>query len=110
MRRKRPSVERLATGGFRPSPCENSNGRAAADEFEPVFGPFSASTGSAERKNSFQMRRLQTISEFSHSLDPKQSFYGPTALKRTRSFRPRSAPYLERRRRRARGVERGWSW
>jgi len=62
-------------------------------------------------------------------LDPKQSSHGPTALKQN-TFIPAaqkvpdgscsgviekifpSAPYLERRRRRrrARGVERGWSW
>ena len=35
------------------------------------FSTFSAITGSAKRKNSLQMRRFQTISEFSHSLDPK---------------------------------------
>src|SRR6266850_4410683 len=34
------------------------------------FSAFSAITGSAERKNSLQMRRFQTISEFSHRLDP----------------------------------------
>jgi len=37
------------------------------------FSAFSAITGSAERKNSLQMRRFQTISEFSHSLDPFRS-------------------------------------
>jgi hypothetical protein len=37
------------------------------------FSAFSAITGPAERKNSLQMRRFQTISEFSHGLDPKQS-------------------------------------
>src|SRR5216683_676560 len=35
------------------------------------FSAFSAITGPAERKNSLQMRRFQTISEFSHGLDPK---------------------------------------
>src|ERR1700736_5883196 len=34
------------------------------------FSAFSAITGPAERKNSRQMRRFQTISEFSHGLDP----------------------------------------
>jgi hypothetical protein len=34
------------------------------------FSAFSAITGPAERKNSLQMRRFQTISEFSHGLDP----------------------------------------
>src|SRR6266446_3686502 len=38
------------------------------------FSAFSAITGSAERKNSLQMHRFQTISEFSHSLDPKRPF------------------------------------
>jgi hypothetical protein len=37
------------------------------------FSAFSAITGSAERKNSLQMRRFQT-SEFSHSLDPQRPF------------------------------------
>jgi hypothetical protein len=32
------------------------------------FSAFSAITGPAERKNSLQMRRFQTISEFSHGL------------------------------------------
>jgi hypothetical protein len=32
------------------------------------FSAFSAVTGAAKRKNSLQMRRFQTISEFSHSL------------------------------------------
>jgi len=35
------------------------------------FSAFSAITGSAERKNSLQMRRFQTISEFSHGLGRK---------------------------------------
>src|SRR5258708_5034782 len=34
------------------------------------FSAFSAITGPAERKNSLQMRRFQTISEFSHGLGP----------------------------------------
>jgi hypothetical protein len=38
------------------------------------FSAFSATTGSAERKNSLQMRRFQTIFEFSHSLDPERPF------------------------------------
>jgi len=41
------------------------------------FSAFSAITGSAERKNSLQMRRFQTISEFSHSLDPQPTFMIP---------------------------------
>jgi hypothetical protein len=32
------------------------------------FSAFSTITGPAERKNSLQMRRFQTISEFSHGL------------------------------------------
>jgi hypothetical protein len=36
------------------------------------FSAFSAITGSAERKNSLQMRRFQTISEFSYSLGRKR--------------------------------------
>src|SRR5438132_2803966 len=39
------------------------------------FLAFSAITGPAERKNSLQMRRFQTISEFSHGLAP----FGPFA-------------------------------
>jgi hypothetical protein len=34
------------------------------------FSAFSTITGPAERKNSLQMRRFQTIFEFSHGLDP----------------------------------------
>jgi hypothetical protein len=37
------------------------------------FSAFSTITGPAERKNSLQMRRFQTISEFSHGLDPEQT-------------------------------------
>jgi hypothetical protein len=37
------------------------------------FSAFSAITGLAERKKSLQMRRFQTISEFSHGLDQKRS-------------------------------------
>jgi len=37
------------------------------------FSAFSAITGPAERKNSLQMRRFQTISEFSHGLGRKAS-------------------------------------
>src|SRR5438445_11327097 len=36
------------------------------------FSAFSAITGPAERKNSLQMRRFQTISEFSHGLGRDQ--------------------------------------
>jgi hypothetical protein len=67
-KRRGVSLPIYSNVGYGSSPCENSNGRAAVDEFELVFRPFSASTGSAERKNSLQMRRLQTISEFLHSL------------------------------------------
>jgi hypothetical protein len=38
------------------------------------FSAFSTITGPAERKNSLQMRRFQTISEFSHGLDPEETF------------------------------------
>jgi hypothetical protein len=38
------------------------------------FSAFSAITGPAERKNSFQMRRFQTISEFSHGLGRELPF------------------------------------
>src|ERR1700736_3828985 len=38
------------------------------------FSAFSAITGPAERKNSLQMRRFQTISEISHRLDPNRPF------------------------------------
>jgi len=40
------------------------------------FPAVSAITGSAERKNLLQMRHFQTISEFSHSLDPLRSLAG----------------------------------
>ena len=56
----------------RPRLCENSKDRRQYINFSR-FSPFSASTGSAKRKSSLQMRRFQTISEFSHSLDPKRS-------------------------------------
>ena len=48
------------------------------------FLAFSAITGPAERKNSLQMRRFQTISEFSHG------------LYRFPSFAPVCADYLGR--------------
>ena len=38
------------------------------------FSAFSAITGSAKRKNSLQMRRFQTISEFSHGLGRLRRF------------------------------------
>src|SRR5438132_5752966 len=38
------------------------------------FSAFSAITGPAERKNSLQMRRFQTISEFSHGLGRHRLF------------------------------------
>jgi hypothetical protein len=40
------------------------------------FSAFSAITGPAERKNSLQMRRFQTISEFSHGLGRTSPFRG----------------------------------
>ena len=39
-RRQRPSVERLATGGFRPRLCENSNDRRQSINFSLFFGRF----------------------------------------------------------------------
>src|SRR5438105_14800526 len=62
------------------------------------FSAFSAITGPAERKNSLQMRRFQTISEFSHSLDDPLATIvslngnaGHTP-KRPFSFPPQGAP------------------
>src|SRR6516225_5073592 len=54
------------------------------------FSAVSASTGSAERKSSLQMRRFQTISEFSHSLDPKRSL--PDFVPSACCSRDRGAP------------------
>jgi hypothetical protein len=41
------------------------------------------------RKSTGIYRLSSVVRVFSHSPDPKQSFHGPTALKRIRSFRPR---------------------
>jgi hypothetical protein len=49
------------------------------------FSAFSAITGSAERKNLLQIRRFQTISEFSHSLDP-ETIRPKRAYRRNRYF------------------------
>src|SRR6266404_9036767 len=51
------------------------------------FSAFSAITGPAERKNSLQMRRFQTISEFSHGLGRIEPFggHGPNGRFGTRS-------------------------
>ena len=40
MRRQRPSVERLATGGFRPRLCENSNDRRQSINFSRFSAVF----------------------------------------------------------------------
>jgi hypothetical protein len=49
------------------------------------FSAFSTITGPAERKNSLQMRRFQTISEFSHGLGQKEPFPEKAAARRTRA-------------------------
>jgi len=51
------------------------------------FSAFSAITGSAKRKDSLQMRRFQTISEFSHSLDPLRTL-GRWQARSWRSWTP----------------------
>jgi hypothetical protein len=54
--------------------CENSNDRAPVYKFQSIVGPFPAITSSAERKSSLLLRRFQTISKFSPSMDPKGTF------------------------------------
>jgi len=46
--------------------CENARTIGGSLKISVDFRPFSAITGSAKRKSSLQMRRFQTISEFSH--------------------------------------------
>jgi integrase len=60
------------------------------------FSAFSTITGPAERKNSLQMRRFQTISEFSHGLDPKGPLFrtiGRGTAKLTRTVLPQANAY-----------------
>jgi hypothetical protein len=59
-----------ANGGLGSRLCVNSNDRAPVYKFQSIFGRFPPFTSSAKRKSSLQMRRFQTISEFSHSLNP----------------------------------------
>ena len=56
------------------------------------FSAFSAITGPAERKNSLQMRRFQTISEFSHGLGR----FEPLARDRGRSMVQTEREWLHR--------------
>src|SRR5712664_591486 len=48
------------------------------------FSAFSAITGSAERKNSLQMRRFKTISEFSHGLERSSTCQQPSRTMQAR--------------------------
>src|SRR5216683_1727637 len=57
------------------------------------FSAFSAITGPAERKNSLQMRRFQTIFEFSHGLDPQQSYSRSRAGTHTAPILHRNRPF-----------------
>jgi len=56
--------------GYAPG-CVKTRKTGRQSQISVDFRSLPANTGSAERKSSLLMRRFQTISEFSHSLDPK---------------------------------------